>query len=57
MHDRENRHEGRRTPRPQGPGIDAQERRRVLLVVDTTPVLAKSTAGIGPAGEAKSYGH
>ena len=35
------------------PGADAQVRRRVLSVVDTTPVLAKSTAGIGPAGEAE----
>jgi len=42
--------------RPQGPGVDAQERKRVLSVVDTTPVLAKSTAGIGPAGEAESHG-
>jgi len=34
-------------------GVDTQERRRVLLVVDTTPAVTESTASIEPAGKAE----
>lgn len=36
-----------------GRGVDSQEQKRVLLVVDTAPVPTGSTAGIEPASEAE----
>ena len=36
-----------------GSGVDAQEQKRVLPVVNTALVPTESTAGIEPAGEAE----